>query len=114
MVAHLHRRRQFIHATAIALMMGIASLGLSTPAGAAGQSRSTYGCYVKWWNTAFASYCSPATRTGDYQTYVACSLLEGDYWGGLFYFKSGRYVTWDSKSCRYWVDYANMYYYYSP
>ncbi|MBP2708166.1 hypothetical protein JOL79_30745 [Microbispora sp. RL4-1S] len=66
----------------------------------------TYGCYARWWDTAFAGYCSPATRTQQVKLHADCSG-EPDYAGPWAYVAKGQYAEpFDSDDCIFSADYA--------
>ncbi|MEU8272906.1 hypothetical protein ACFYOK_18505 [Microbispora bryophytorum] len=80
----------------------------SAPAQAGGTSRTTYGCYARWWDTAFAGYCSPSTRNQSVQLHANCSL-EPDYQGPWIGASKGEYLEpFDSDDCTFPVDGASI------
>ncbi|MEV0621583.1 hypothetical protein AB0I81_50205 [Nonomuraea sp. NPDC050404] len=71
---------------------------------AGGKTKKTYGCYAKWWETAFAGYCDPATRDQDVRLEANCSL-ENDYSGRWFSVYKGSYhEPFDSSDCTFPVN----------
>ena len=77
--------------TVAALALGAFAVSASA-AQAAGTSGSTYGCYAKWWNTAFAGYCTPATKSGKFQLFANCNN-ESDYYSNWKYLASGSTLS---------------------
>jgi hypothetical protein len=56
---------------------------LFTPeANASGSSSRVDGCYSKWWSTASASYCEPATVRSSFQNQYRCN--SGFWYAGDF------------------------------
>ncbi len=58
-------------------LLGIAvsgvGLALASTAHAGGTSpKTSYGCYAKWWNTAWSGYCTPFTGSGSVGTQGYC------------------------------------------
>ncbi len=50
------------------------AVSATAPASAAGTSKTHYGCYTQWWNTAWAQKCPTGnTVVGTFESSVACS-----------------------------------------
>gem|GEM_PF-5557283 len=81
---------------AVVGLLAVPTVSLAAgPAFAAGTSAKTVGCYVQWWNTAWAAKCAPATASGDFKAHVA-RALQPDYIGPWRYVKKGSTTTFDS------------------
>ena len=91
--------------------LALGSLAVATPgAQAAGTSGKTNGCYAKWWNTAFAGYCNPATDTGGYQLFGNCNN-ESDFYSTWRTITKGSIVMpFVQSECTFSVTGAAVYY----
>lgn len=92
-----------------ALAAGVIALGFGAPAGAAGKTGTTDGCYTQWWNTAWGQGCSSATRNAIYYSSVDCSGADGgrELWVGRGVgstsFQSGTDCWWGINSGKIWL-----------
>ncbi len=68
---------------------------VTTTSALAGVSARTHGCYVQWWNTAWAGKCNPAGYSGQYRVHVA-RANQPDYTGAWRSITKGARTTFDS------------------
>lgn len=97
----------------LAGVLGIAAAGVTViPSASAYQSRSTNGCYVQYWKTAWEAKCAGATQSGNYQAHVARSY-QSDYVGQWYWQGKDSYGTWDKGEARHKVQASGTYVSYS-
>lgn len=109
------KKRTLVNAAKVVAVSALAagSLAMAMPSAmASGSSGSTNGRYARWWNTAFAGYCTPATAAGQYELVGVCDY-QVDYYGPWRYIGRNSYISpFDSSACRFsvsrsWVQYTN-------
>lgn len=87
--------RRLARVLIVGLLAAPATAAAAGTAWAAGTSAKTNGCYVQWWNTAWAAKCSPASASGDFRAHVS-RADQADYDGPWRYVSKGSSVTFDS------------------
>lgn len=63
-------KNTLLRISAVAVLALSSAIVVAPATNAAGTSIKTNGCYVQWWNTAWAARCSSATKAGEYRAIV--------------------------------------------
>lgn len=88
--------------------LGVTAAGLvAPPASAGGTSNSTNGCFAKWWNTAFAGYCEPATASGAYRLVGICDSQVDIYMAWDWLSKDDYIAPFENDEC--WFSVTKSY-----
>jgi hypothetical protein len=102
-------RRAGQAAVVMLLAAGAIGFGFSMPAIASGTSASHYGCYTRWWNTAWAQKCpGGAEVVGNYESSVHCSA-QGDRYLDRYRYPGNREEI-NGSDCSFSVSNGDLHY----
>jgi hypothetical protein len=103
-----HQIRARVGRLLLVAALAVPSIGVASSAAWASTSGSTHGCYVEWWNTAWAAKCAPAGVSGKYQAHVDYRN-QVDYRGPWVTISKGATTTFDRGESWFGVQSGNTY-----